>query len=202
MRDPGVAVLPPLPGDDPQPWRVAHSRTVHQDQWIHLRADACDTAAGHRIEPFYVLDYADWVTIVALTPDDEVVLVREHRQGAGGVIWGLPGGVMDAGEQDGAATARRELEEETGYLCGPIQPLLTTWANPATHTNRVHAYLATGATLAGHRQLHPGEEVATVLWPLARVVAAVLAGRMTVSSSHAATLLAAAAIRSSGEERA
>jgi 16S rRNA processing protein RimM len=49
-------------------WRVTASRQVHKDRWISLRADDCVTDEGAVVAPFYVLEYPDWVDVVASTP--------------------------------------------------------------------------------------------------------------------------------------
>ncbi len=57
-----------------RPWRITASRYVHKDRWISVRADDCVTEAGTRIAPYYVLEYPDWVHIVAVTPEHQLVL--------------------------------------------------------------------------------------------------------------------------------
>ena len=73
-----------------KPWRTLSSETVHRDRWIHLRADRCVTAGGKEIAPYYVLNFPDWVHIVALTKDGDIVLVEQFRQGAGISVLELP----------------------------------------------------------------------------------------------------------------
>ncbi|TWF54495.1 NUDIX hydrolase [Neorhizobium alkalisoli] len=95
-------------------WSVLSSETVVKDRWIDLRAETCVTPSGQEIAPYYVLSYPDWVNIVAITADDEIVLVRQYRHGAADVFTEIPGGAVDAGDPDPVAAAKRELLEETG----------------------------------------------------------------------------------------
>ena len=64
-------------------WRVTGSRYVHKDRWIAVRADDCVTEDGVSVAPYYVLEYPDWVEIVALDADDNLLLVRQYRHGVG-----------------------------------------------------------------------------------------------------------------------
>jgi ADP-ribose pyrophosphatase len=64
---------------------------------------------------FYVLDSVNWVNVIAITPDQQLVMVEQYRHGSNTVELEIPGGMMDAGETDPVATAVRELREETGY---------------------------------------------------------------------------------------
>ena len=64
---------------------------------------------------FFVLDSVNWVNVIAVTPDQQLVMVEQYRHGSNTVELEIPGGMMDPGETDPVATAVRELREETGY---------------------------------------------------------------------------------------
>ena len=69
-----------------RPWRRTGDRTVHRDRWVHLRAESWESGDGAVLDPWYMLDWPDVVNVVALTPDDRLVLVRQFRPGAGAVV--------------------------------------------------------------------------------------------------------------------
>ena len=170
-------------------WRVLSSETLVKDRWIDLRADRCLSPEGREISPYYVLDYPDWVHVVALTPDDRVVLVRQYRHGAGAFFLEPPGGIVDVADRDAEVAGRRELLEETGYGARHWQGVGVFHANPATQTNRVHVFLAKNAAPAGDRALDAGEEGLTVhLLPVSDVLAG-LAGGLIGQSLHVSALL-------------
>jgi 8-oxo-dGTP pyrophosphatase MutT (NUDIX family) len=169
------------------PWKVLSSRLTYGDRWLRVRSDACRTAAGDLIDPYHVLEYPAWVNVVALTAEGEIVLVRQYRHGARTVMTELPSGNVEAGESPEAA-ARRELEEETGLSAGTMVPVGTAYANPASHDNRVHSFLALELAEAGGRRHDPGEEIEVVRRDFAGYLGDVLAGREPAQALHLAAL--------------
>lgn len=169
-------------------WRITNTRTIVKDRWIDLRADRCLTPAGAEIAPYYVLAYPDWVHVVALTADDHMVLVRQYRHAVCEAVLELPGGVIDASDQDPEAAARRELAEETGYRAREWRMVGSFYPNPATHTNRIHVVLALDARPDVGPSLDPGEEgLATLTLPVREVLAG-LPGGLIGQSMHVAAV--------------
>ena len=172
----------------PGAWRVAGSRLIHADQWIRLHADSCVTPEGAVLDPYYVLEYADWVHVVAVTDDDRLVVNHQYRHGAGCVHLELPGGVMDAADAGPVEAAARELREETGFAAREFRHLTSLSPNSATHNNRIHIVLALGAYADGVQDLDPGEEIAVELVPLVELPALIAAGEF-LQSAHVASLM-------------
>jgi len=86
-------------------------------------------------------------------PDPTILLIRQYRYAAGGLLWEIPAGTLDPGE-DPETCARRELLEETGVTAGRLQRLTSIWTTPGFTDEVIHVYLASGLT-AGPRS-HPG----------------------------------------------
>ena len=173
-----------------KPWQVTASRIVLADRWIRVRADSCVAPSGDVVDPFYVLEYADWVHVVALTDDDRLVMNRQYRHAAGEVHLELPGGVMDAADGDPIVAGRREFREETGFAAREFRHVITLRPNPATHTNRVHTVLAIGASPDGAPSFDNGEEIAVELLPVEAMLRLVREGEVQ-QSTHVASLLLA-----------
>lgn len=127
-----------------RPWRVERSRHVLQDRWISVRADDCTTARGTAVAPYYVLEFPDFVHVLAFDAEERVVLVRQYRHGLGSPSLELPGGVRDRADADVLVTAARELQEETGYGGGRFEHVIAMSPDPARYANRLHLVRAVG----------------------------------------------------------
>lgn len=149
----------------PAPWRTLSTETVVADRWIHLRADTCVDAAGRTITPFYVLEPAEWISVLALTPEGDAIVVEEYRHGAGIVALGTIGGAVEPGELPTDAAAR-ELREETGFDAREIIDLGATWANFGNHSNRVHHFLARDCVRVADQLLDDGELISVHVLPM------------------------------------
>ena len=93
------------------------------------------------------LESPDWVNIIPITKDKQVVLVKQFRFGTQSETLEIPGGMIDNHEAPMAA-AERELFEETGYACNKIMKLGNISPNPALFNNRVFTFMGEGAYLS------------------------------------------------------
>lgn len=152
----------------PRAWRTTARSLVVEDRWIRLRADDCVDGEGRTIAPYYVLEQAEWVSILALTDNGSAIAIEEYHHGAEVVGVGLPGGAVDASELPSAAAAR-ELTEETGYVAAEIIDLGWTWANWGNQDNRVHHFLALGCRQDRPQDLDAGETIDVRIVPFSEL---------------------------------
>ncbi len=129
---------------------------------------------------FDVLKCRNWVNMVALTPNEEVVLVKQYRVGTDEITLEIPGGVIHTGE-DVLVGAKRELEEETGYLAKDWTLLGSVDVNPAFMNNKCYTYLASGCEKLREQNLDPFEEIEVITVPLKDIPQLIKEGRISHS---------------------
>lgn len=149
-------------------WRRERSEPVADCRVFKVRRDYSVDPRDGRAHDFYVIEATDWINVIPLTKDGEVVLIEQFRHGTASVSLEIPGGMVDPGEEP-RQTAARELFEETGYEASEVVFLGKTRPNPAIQDNWIHTFLARGVE---YRQepLNDGTERTRVrLEPLARI---------------------------------
>lgn len=181
---------PPRADTAVQPWSVIGSRYLHCDRWLRVRADTCVSAEGALIDPYYVLEYPDWVAVVALNEANQVIMVQQYRHPVDKIVLGIPAGAVDVADADCQIAAQRELLEETGYVADRWEHITTLASNPAHMSNSCHVLLARGARLVGEPAREPAERLQVVLLPVGEVKQRALAGAIAHSGEVAALALA------------
>ncbi|MCS7091321.1 MAG: NUDIX hydrolase [Verrucomicrobiota bacterium] len=161
-----------------QPWTQLDSVALGDFKVFRLRKDLKRSPRTGLPHEFYVLETVDWVNVVALTPDDQVVLVEQYRHGTGTVELEIPGGLMDAGDSSPIDTALRELREETGYTGRRARIIGEVLPNPAIQNNRTYTVLVEDCQKTHAVELDQGEDIVTHLVPIAHLAQMVASGRI------------------------
>jgi len=169
------------------------TRVLHRGRYLTFRIDTIERADGTRATRD-VAGHPGAVAILAVDPDDRVLLVRQYRSPAERVLLEVPAGTLDTGAdgttEDPALAARRELEEETGYRAATWQLLARFWTAPGFTSELMHLYLATGLRTADADRLRPDEDerLHLVRVPWAEALAAVERGDIADAKSIVALL--------------
>jgi 8-oxo-dGTP pyrophosphatase MutT (NUDIX family) len=181
-----------------KPWRLVSSRYLVDDRGMKLRADDCLTAEGASVSPYYVIESVNWVSVLAITTDDNLVLVKQWRQATGCVTLELPGGEVEP-DEDFLAAARRELAEEAGYGGGEASLVRELSPNTTRYSNLMAVVLMVGVSPSQSKGDTAAEVTETCLWPLSRADALLAHPEFINSPQVAALACAMAAWR--GRER-
>lgn len=170
------------------PWKVLDSSYSFADRFIKLRTDKVLLPDGAVLEPYHVLEFCDWVCVIAIRADGQVVLVEEYRHGAGRAMLEFPSGGIAEGDSGPLAAMQRELLEETGYSGGVWHELGSFFANSAQQANRTHGFLALGVERAGDPRPGPGELLVVQEVPWKEFAAEAYGGRVELNAGHMSCL--------------
>ncbi len=148
--------------DTNREWKTISSEYLIKRPWLTARRDEVQFPDGRINHEYYVLEYPDWVNVIAITKDGQYVMEKQYRHALGVTCYELPCGVMEAGEKPLEA-AQRELLEETGYTGGEWHELMSISANPSTMTNLTHCFLAVGVEKTSEQHLDDTEDLSVHL---------------------------------------
>ena len=152
--------------EDPLKWKLLKSDYLFHDTWLKARRDVCERPDGKIVEPYYVMEYMTWVTGVAFTENNEIIMVRQYRHALGESCIETPGGCVDDTDASLEVSVRRELLEETGYEFTTAEYLGRTSPNPSTNNNLMHMFLLQGGKKVQEQELDHNEEMEVHLYSL------------------------------------
>ncbi len=164
----------------PLPWQLLSSSKNHSYRIFNIRTDLARPPRTGKVHEFYILEYAPWVNVIPLTPQNEVVLIRQYRHGSQTSTLEVPGGLVEA-EDTPRSAASRELQEETGYRAKQIRYLGKVHPNPAIQDNECHTYLALQAKACLEQDLDEKEDIQVLRRPLQEIPGLILQGEITHS---------------------
>jgi len=148
-----------------KPWKVLESNYFRPK----LRLDKVELPNGKFLDAT-IFEFSDWANILAITKNNEAVLIKQYRHGVEKVLWEIPGGVVEDGE-DPMEGVKRELLEETGYTAAKFIETGRLYPNPALQTNTMYCYLALDAEIVTGQSLDYGEDIEVHLVPLDELMA-------------------------------
>jgi 8-oxo-dGTP pyrophosphatase MutT (NUDIX family) len=158
------------------------SRPAFRGRWVRV-----DEEDWPGIGTWEVVRPLDASCVLPITPDDDVLLVRQFRAAARGRVLEVPAGLLDVAGEEPIDCAARELFEETGFRHASIELLARILPSPGVSTERIHVHVA---RTAARPEGEPEDGIELVRRPLAEMVAAARAGELEDGKTVVALLLA------------
>jgi 8-oxo-dGTP pyrophosphatase MutT (NUDIX family) len=161
-----------------RPWKTTGTKQLADFRIFTVRSDHKVSPRTEAEHEFFVIDCANWVNVIAVTPEQELVMVEQYRHGSNTVELEIPGGMIDAADASPVAAGVRELREETGYEGGQACVLGQTLPNPAIMSNICHTVLVENCRCVHPVQFDHGEDILTRLVAVADIPTLVADGKI------------------------
>jgi len=160
-----------------KPWKLIRSKSSHSFRVFSVRTDTSTSPRTGKNHNFYIIESNDWVNIIPLTADHEVVMIRQYRHGSKEVTLEIPGGLVEAGDTPKKA-ATRELLEETGYRAKRWTKIGVVNPNPALFNNRCYTFLAQDIQKVSGPSPDQTEDIEVVRIPLRKIPGLIAKGKI------------------------
>lgn len=168
-------------------WKIKSTERILDSEFVKVDKDDVILPQGREIPDFYKVTIKDCAAIVALTSDYHIILKKEYRHCYGEELIEIPAGLLEAGEGP-LETAKRELEEETGYRSEKWTYLGKTVESSAKLTNYMYIYLAEDCEKASSQKLDYGEDIEVIEAGLDEAVEMIMSNQIICNSSIGAIL--------------
>ncbi len=139
-------------------WNIKEENDLFSEKLYKIKSLQCHHPEKKVSHDFHIIETYDWINIVALTEDNQFILVKQHRLGTDKCTIETVAGLIEKGE-DPKEAAKRELLEETGYSAENISIVNILAANPAIMNNHIYVYLATGCKKICEQNLDAAEDI-------------------------------------------
>ena len=149
-------------------WELSARKELLRTPVVRVMSGPVVCRRSGRTKDFIELDFPDWVNVVAVTPDNRIVLIKQFRYGSRRQEIEIPGGMIDPGE-DPVTAGCRELMEETGYSGEEAEIIGRVCPNPAIQGNSCYTVLVRRAVKTGTQSMDEMEDIYCFLEPEAEV---------------------------------
>jgi ADP-ribose pyrophosphatase len=161
-----------------KPWKKISSRPLGDFRIFSVRADKKISPRTNEEHEFFIIDAVNWVNVIAVTPDEQLVMIEQFRHGSNTVELEIPGGMIDAKDASPEASGERELREETGYAGKRAKIIGSVWANPAIMSNTCYTVMVEDCKCVHPVEWDHAEDIVIKLVPIAEVPGLIASGQI------------------------
>lgn len=169
-------------------WKTLSSKIPFDNKWFKVQQDTVKLPNGKIVDDYFMWKEGDIVLIVAMTKNNEVVLVKQYKHASNEVMVEVPAGYVDK-ENNPESAAKRELEEETGFTSKKFTHIATLTNNPTKVISNIYIYLAKDVEKTTSIKLDETEDIEVIVKPYKEVVKMILNGEIWVTGSISALFL-------------
>jgi ADP-ribose pyrophosphatase len=167
-------------------WTISETIPLADCKVFSVHKNLASAPGETALHDFYVLRAHNWVNVIPVTPDGQVVLIEQYRHGIDAVTLEVPGGMVEPDEPSSFSAATRELLEETGYVAEEIIFLGRNHPNPAIQDNHCDSYFARNVKKVQEPQFDSNEDIELKLVPYQAIPGLISTGAIT----HALVIVA------------
>ncbi|MCM8537624.1 MAG: NUDIX hydrolase [Lentisphaeraceae bacterium] len=146
-------------------WQEKSSETIFSSKVVNFKVAKRVNPRNNIEGDFYITQFPDWVNVIAITPNEQVVLIRQYRHGSEKFEIELPGGCIEPNEKP-TVGGLRELEEETGYIGNDATVIGSCNPNPAIQNNTCFTLLVESCYLQSQPSPDEGEDIEVFTVPI------------------------------------
>ena len=161
-----------------KPWEKIDSQPRGDFRIFTIRSDRKISPRTSEEHEFYVIESVNWVNVIALTAEQQLVMVEQYRHGSDTVELEIPGGMMDAPDVSPETTGQRELREETGYEGTNPKIIGQIFPNPAIMSNTCFTVMLENCRCVHPVEFDHSEDLVTRLIPANDIPRLVATGKI------------------------
>ncbi len=167
-------------------WKVNRTEQIADCRIFSVHRHFATPPGKAEDHDFYTLRPYNWVNVIPITEDGDVILIRQYRHGLHAVTLEVPGGMVDSHETESILAADRELLEETGYVAEKTIFLGRNHPNPAIQGNYCDSFLAKNVRKIQEPQFDTTEDIDLEIVPYKKIPSLIASGEI----SHALVIVA------------
>lgn len=164
--------------DEIKPWPLVASTPLNNYRVFTTRRDRKVSPRTHQEHDFFVIESRNWVNVIAITPEDELVMVEQYRHGTDSIELEIPGGIIDGEDETPEEAGVRELLEETGFEGENPELIGAIAANPAIMNNTCYTVLVRNCQFSTVTRFDTGEDLVNRFVPIKDLPEMVRTGRI------------------------